>query len=241
MNERIEVKTQTELDAVVKSENTAICISGFFVARGSAHVVAYESAHVEAYGSAHVEARESAHVVAYESAHVEARGSAHVVAWGNVFIRLFSCFKIQAGIHVVIINHGENKKGIKGGVIINAFKPKTPLQWCAHWGVKVEKKVAILFKGVNEKYMSERGGNYTPNTTPAAFDWDGGVKECGGGLHFSPTPAMTRQFCDPKKFLACPVNLNDIAVHKDADCPEKVKAKGCCAPVWEVDENGDRV
>ena len=37
------------------------------------------------------------------------------------------------------------------------------------------------------------------------------------------------------------VALKDIAVHPNGDYPEKVKARGCCAPVWEVDENGVRV
>ena len=38
--------------------------------------------------------------------------------------------------------------------------------------------------------------------------------------------------------MACPVALKDIAVHPDGDYPQKVKARGCCAPVWEVDRNG---
>jgi hypothetical protein len=223
------------------SAHVEACGSSYVVARDSAHVFARDSSHVEARDSAHVEARGSAHVEAWGSSHVVALGSSHVVARGNVFVRLFSCLKIEAGIHVLIMDHGKNKKKISGGNIFNAFKPKTPLQWCKHWGVKVEKKVAILFKGVNKKYMSDRGGNYTPATIPVAHDWDGGEQECGKGLHFSPTPLMTHDFCSPEKYIACPVALKDISVHPDGAYPQKVKAKGCCAKVWEVDENGNKI
>ncbi len=56
------------------------------VARGQAHVVAWEQAHVEARGQAHVVARGQAHVEAWEQAHVVARGQAHVVAWEQAHV-----------------------------------------------------------------------------------------------------------------------------------------------------------
>ena len=209
--ERVEVRTQVEFDAAVKAGNIAVCISGYFEARGSSHVVAW--------GSSHVEAR------------------------GNVFIRLFSCLKIQAGIHVLIMDHGSNESKITGGKTVKAFKPKTALQWCTHWGVKVEKKIAILFKGLNKNNNSPRGFSYTPGTIPTAPDWDGGKKECGGGLHFSPVPKMTNQYCSepPDKYMACPVALKDIVVHPNGLYPDKIKARGCCAPVWECDEDGNKI
>lgn len=139
------------------------------------------------------------------------------------------------------MDHGQNRKKIDGGRIIKAFKPRTALQWCLHWGIRVEKEVAILFKGVNKKYFSECGGNYTPGTMPIAPDWDGGKEECGGGLHFSPFPKMTHEFCSPEKYIACPVALKDISVHPEGQYPQKVKAKGCCAPIWEVNSNGEKI
>jgi len=270
---QIKVTTQTELDAVIKAGNIAVCVSGYFVLwgssyavlrgsshaelRGSSYAVLRDSSHAELWGSSHSELRDSSHAELWDSSHAELWGSSHAELWGsshavlqdsshaeafgNVFIRLFSCLKIKAGRHVVIIDHGENKSKITGGIIIKAYKPKTALQWCLHWGVKAEKKIAILFKGVGEKYMSVKGGNYTPKTIPVALDWDGGKAECGGGLHFSPLPKMTRQFCAPVKYIACPVALEDIAVHPDGEYPEKVKARGCCAPVWEVNENGVKI
>jgi hypothetical protein len=41
--------------------------------------------------------------------------------------------------------------------------------------------------------------------------------------------------------MACPVALKDIVVHPDGLYPDKIKAKGCCAPVWEVDSDGNKV
>jgi len=204
-------------------------------------VKARENSSVKAWGNSSVKAWGNSSVEARENSSVEAWGNSSVEAWGNVFIRLFSCLKISAGSHVVIMDHGDNKKQISGGRVIKAFKSKTVLQWCSHWGVKIENKVAILFKGVDEKYLSRNKGDYTPGTCPIAPDWDGGKEECGGGLHFSPHPKMTHQFCDPQKYVACPVALKDIAVHPDGEYPEKVKAKGCCAAVWEVNEDGEKI
>lgn len=78
-----------------------------------------------------------------------------------------------------------------------------------------------------------------PRSVPAAPDWDGGNRECGGGLHFSPHPRMTSEFhSEAKHFLACPVALADMAVHPDGQYPQKCKAAKCCAPVYEVDIDG---
>ena len=38
--------------------------------------------------------------------------------------------------------------------------------------------------------------------------------------------------------VACPVALTDIAIHPNPECPDKIKARGCCAPVYEVDYRG---
>ena len=39
-------------------------------------------------------------------------------------------------------------------------------------------------------------------------------------------------------FVACPVRLADIVVHPNGIYPDKVKASGVCAPVYEVDPDG---
>ena len=221
MKQRIEVRSQAEFDACIAVGNIAIVID----------------CHVEARGNSSVEARENSSVVAWENS--------SVVAWGNVFIRLFSALKITASASVLIMLHGK-AKSITGGKRVKAAVPTTATKWCAHWGVKVTKGIALVFKGVDDDYSTDHARQhyifYTPGTKPQADDWDGGREECGGGLHFSPIPKMALEF-NPQatRFVACPVRLKDISVHTDARYPQKIKAKGCCAPVYEVDKNGKRL
>jgi hypothetical protein len=139
-----------------------------------------------------------------------------------------------------VLIHG-SKCRVKGGkqtrIII-----KTVRDWCRYYGLQVNRNIVILFKALNDDYSSPYGMSYKPGTIPIAVDWDGGKKECGEGLHFSPSPRHAIGFHnEAKRYCACPVNLKDIAVHPDGDYPEKVKAKGCCAPVWECDIDGNKI
>jgi hypothetical protein len=43
------------------------------------------------------------------------------------------------------------------------------------------------------------------------------------------------------RFVACPVRVEDIVPHPRGVYPDKVKARGVCAPVYEVDEDGTPV
>ena len=174
-----------------------------------------------------------------------ARENSSVEAWGNVFIRLFSALKVKASAHVVIMLHGTAKE-LKGGRRLEANTPKNAKTWCEHYGAEVARGVATLFKAVDDDYSTDNGRkygvSYKPGSNPIAKDWDGGEAECGGGLHFSPHPKMALEFNPTaKRFVACQVKLSDIAVHPDGDYPQKVKAKGCCGPVVEVDRNGKPV
>ena len=239
----IKVATQAEFDACVKAGNIAVCISGHFEASGRATVRAFDSATVTAFDSATVEASDSATVTASGSATVTAFDSATVTAFGRVFVRLFSALKITATAQVVILREPRSRGDVDGGHVVQASAPKTAAHWCEDHGVEVKDGIAILYKGVSDAFISPRGGNYRPGTTPMAPDWDGGQAECGGGLHFSPRPAMTLQFANnAERFVACPVALADMRAPKDDDeYPAKIKARGCCAPVWEVSLKGERI
>ena len=159
------------------------------------------------------------------SAHVEARESAHVEA---------SCC-------VSVHRHGAMTT-VTGGVQIMVPVPRTPTEWCEFYGVAVKKGVAILFKAVRDDYRSAYGLLYAPGTTPEASDWDGGVAECGGGLHFSFHPTAARVFDDSAtRYVACPIALEDIAVHPDALYPSKVKARRVARPIWECDAQGQPI
>ena len=69
------------------------------------------------------------------------------------------------------------------------------------------------------------------------------LKSVGGGLHYSPTPQMTLEFASSAtKWVACPVALSDMRSPRQGDdYHSKIKARGSCAPVWEVTRKGVRV
>jgi len=263
---RIQCKTQAECDAALAEGNVPELVgSGWFEVRGasyveawesahveawesahveaweSAHVVARESAHVEAWGSAHVVARESAHVVARESAHVVAWESAHVVARGSAHVEAWGSAHVEASKFVSVHKH-QDTVSVKGGVVILVKAPSTPKEWCEFYGAKIESGIVMLYKAVRDDFRSAHGFLYAPGSTPEAPDWDGGITECGGGLHFSPSPAMALEFdSSATRFVACPVALKDIAVHKNPLYPEKIKARRIVRPVYEVDRYGERI
>jgi len=213
-------------------------------AYGSASVEAYDSASVRAYDSASVRAYGSASVWAYGSASVEAYDSASVRAYGSASVWASGSARVRASKYVPVRVQKRWDRGVTvtGGVLIEIPVPATAEEWCDFYGVRVEDGVATLFKAVRDDYRSLYGGDYTPGSTPVAQDWDGGVRECGGGLHLSPYPWMAREFdSEATRFVACPVALVDIAVHEDASMPQKVKARGCCGPVYECDRDGARL
>jgi len=116
--------------------------------------------------------------------------------------------------------------------------------WLSRYGIKPVRGRVTLYKALDDNYLSNHNGfPYVPGSTPIAPDWDGGVEECGGGLHFSPTPGHALAF-NPgaTRFVACPVRVADLRCPQASDeYPSKIKARGCCAPVWEVDINGDAI
>ena len=191
---------------------------------GSSQVRAYGSSHVRAYGSSQVTAYDSSQVTAYDSSQVRAYGSSQVTASKFVAVTIIGNPKVEGG------------HQIRLPAITNAT------EWCEFYGVEVAKGIVILHKAVDANYISSRGFAYVPGTQPKASDWDGGIAECGNGLHFCATPHHALWFNpDAKKFVACPIALADIVVHLNAVYPSKIKAPGCCAPVWECDINGNKI
>ncbi|GMW02615.1 MAG: hypothetical protein AMXMBFR84_37510 [Candidatus Hydrogenedentota bacterium] len=132
----------------------------------------------------------------------------------------------------------------KGAKITGGKKTRvkitTPSEWCLYYGVKVKNGMALLYKALDDNFMSPHGMSYAPGTTPVAPDWDGGKRECGLGLHFSPRPAMAREFNDAAtKYCGCWVKLTDMAIHPNGDSPQKCKARAVAKSCFEVDEDGE--
>ena len=241
--------------------------SSTVTAYGSSTVRAYGSSTVTAYGSSTVRATGSSTVTAYDSSTVTAYGSSTVRASRYAAVHKKSDkSNITGGVVIVIPPvetpldwcdvHGVNVtfmdivclscegSGVGDEPTGLGDTPDVPNHDCLDCGGDGKKResVALVYKAVNDDFSSPYGTSYAPGTVPVAPDWDGGIRECGGGLHFSPTPAHALSFhSDAKRFLACPVALSDISVHKDAAYPEKIKARGCCMPVYEVDIHMRRV
>lgn len=223
------VNNQSDFEKIADDFNGVVIIKGRVVVER-----ARESARVEARGSAHVEARGSARVVARGSAHVEAWGSAHVIAWESAHV--------EAAKYVAIHQMPTHTGVISGGVVI---KPKwdTVEDWCEYHGLTIKDGVVVLYKAVDESYRSPHDYIYASGSMPVAQDWDGGIEECGGGLHFSPIPAIAAGFVsNPKKYMACPIAVEDMRTPEHGDSyPQKIKAHKVCAPIYEVDINGAKV
>ena len=136
---------------------------------------------------------------------------------------------------------------IEGGGFIQRRDISTAQGWCDWFGVEVKDGHALLFKVVDKHFRThQRGFAYEPGATPAAPDWDGGKRECGGGLHFSPSPGHADFFADrapqsDRRYVACVVLVAEMAVHPDGSYPEKVKAPRVALPCWEVDRKGKPV
>jgi hypothetical protein len=149
--------------------------------------------------------------------------------------------RVEASDGVAVMRHGPAVE-LTGGAAREAVRPRTAAEWCDYYGVPVQDGVATLFKAVDENFGSYHGVSYRPGSEPRAPDWDGGERECGGGLHFSPRPTFALPVPDDDmRFVACPVRVEDIVFRPDGVYPDKVKAGGVCAPVYEVHEDGTPV
>jgi hypothetical protein len=294
VKERVEVRTQAELEKVLAKGNIPICVgNGRFVLRGSSHAVLWgsshavlwgsshavlwDSSHAELWGSSHAVLRGSSHAVLRGSSHAELWGSSHAVLWdsshavlrgsshavlwdsSHAELRDSSHAELRDSSHAVLwdsshaelrsplvavhkqINSWSKPKVTGKGVVIEVLPCKTPEEWCERYGLKVSRGAATLYKALDADLKATRNFAYPIGETVAAPDWDGGVAECGGGLHFSPSPAHALDFNrEAKRFVACRVKLADIAVHEDATYPAKVKAKRCRV-LYEVDRRGEKV
>jgi hypothetical protein len=196
-------------------------------ARGSSSVVATGSSSVEARGSSSVEARDSSRVVARDSSSVEAWGSSSVVASKYVAVHLHS-----------------GRATVEGGVVIDLTQLDLDghQDWADYHGVKTEGGELIVYKAVNADLKSGRGFAYPIGETVTDPAWKPG-NFCGGGLHFSPSPAQAKvYFTDATRFLKCAVKTDELSIIDGADTYETPKLKAKSARVLcEVDIHGEEI
>jgi hypothetical protein len=159
-----------------------------------------------------------------DSATVRASGSATVRASAKVAVHL----------------HDARVK-VTGGVVIDVSKDVTdPTEWCADNGVTVSRAgVATVYKAVDDAYRSGYGTAYEPGSKPSAPDWRDD-HDCGGGLHFSPTPFQAQAYAEEAtRFLAVGVKLADLRPIPGGTA--KCKAPRVVRACVEVDIDGKPV
>lgn len=162
---------------------------------------------------------------AYDTASVRAYGSASVEAAKYVAVHLFSQRVTLTGAGHIID--------------MTAVDPQRTGDWLDLSGAEVthgpaaaDTKVRV-YKAVDVDLMSERKGHYPigEHVTDAKWRDD---HDCGGGLHFSPTPGQAHDhFRQATRYLACDVLLDEVRCI-DAT---KLKARQCWV-VAEIDIHG---
>ncbi len=212
-------------------------------ARGSSSVVARGSSSVVAWGSSRVVARESSRVEARESSSVEARESSSVEAWESSSVVAWESSSVVASRYVAVQRHPnrhdkQKYPTVTGGVIIDLpdiEEITDPSEWADYHGVKTGAGGGLLaYKGVDRQLASSYGTSYPVGETVTCPDWSTG-RSCGGGLHFSPSPAATHSYVSPSRYLLCEVNAAAVVCLGD-----KVKSESCRV-LYEVDVHGDRI
>ena len=235
--DRIEIRSSRgvliEVTAYGSSTVTAFG-SSTVTARGSSTVRAFESSTVTACDSSTVRAYGSSTVRACDSSTVTARDSSTVTAYGSSTVTARGSSTVRARSGVAVHLH-DGKVKVEGGVVIDHTTEwgMTPAQWCDYHGVRVESGIAYVYKAVDGEWTTDRGSDYSPGATPEAPDWRDD-RECGHGLHFSPTPAQALScYCGATKFVRVGVSLDTLRPIYGGTA--KCKAPRVVVPCVEVD------
>jgi len=108
----------------------------------------------------------------------------------------------------------------------------------------MKNQFVILYKSVQENNTAAHDGKtkYIIGKETVAVDWDAKANiECGKGLHLSPSIQQAITFHDSGNYLACRVNIKDIApLPAFAQYPDKIRVRACI-PVYKVDKEGNRI
>ena len=230
----IEVTARDSSTVTARDSSTVrACGSSTVAAYDSSTVAAYDSSTVRAYDSSTVTAYDSSTVTAYDSSTVTARDSSTVTAYDSSTVWAY-----DSGV-AVHLHSGAAK--VDGGVVIDhtTERDMTPAQWCDYHGVKVEGGIAYVYKAVDGEWTTDRGFDYSPGATPKAPDWRDD-RECGHGLHFSPSPAQALAYhCEASRFVRVGVSLDTLRPIYGGTA--KCKAPRVVVPCVEVDAHMNEI
>jgi hypothetical protein len=157
-----------------------------------------------------------------------------------------SCIRVKGGKRItasasVAVHLFDATVTVSGGVIIDVSKSFTdPAAWCEYYGVKVSRAgIATVYKAVNDSWTTRYGKDYSPGSKPTAPDWRDD-HDCGGGLHFGPTPRHAREYHQTaSRFVAVGVRVSDLRPIPGGTA--KCKAPAVVRACREVDIDGNPV
>ena len=169
-------------------------------------------------GNSHAELRDSSHANLWENSHAECQSP-------------YACAILKS-------SHAQCIGQSFGGKIIS---PREYLKAC---GVSLKNQYTVLYKSVTKTGYDHKTEKikYEIGKEVIAPDWD--VKstgECGKGLHLSPSVGQAIMFNDSCAYLACRVNIKDIAsLPAFAQYPDKIRVRAC-TPLYKVDKDGKKI
>jgi len=239
-NSSVEARGNSSVEAWENSsveawENSSVVAWGnsSVVATGNSSVVAWENSSVVAWENSSVVARENSSVVAWENSSVvargnssvEARGNSSVEAWENSVIRIFSNIRLKlnqfsVGIGIGIKIKAEYKSG--SATLINKEIAKYDKKLFLRMYKKNIQKGGeiLLYKSVKDDNTDFYSGKIKYIGKVICPDWDDNPnRECGGGLHLSPTPELAKSFnngkikkciVEQKNFVVYPKNIDKV-------------------------------
>jgi hypothetical protein len=201
---------------------------------GSSQVTACGSSQVRAYGSSQVRAYDSSQVTAYDSSQVRAYGNSMVAVLAEtVTINKIADYAIVAldGVKIKLPKKARTATVIKRKLVEHNIKSLIDI-----YNLEVVDDSVVLFKSVNPT----DGCDYTTGTieykgTVKCPDFDPNpLRECGGGLHLSPTAGDALSYHEGR-VLRCKVKLKNIVVY--GKCIRKVR----CSEVEVLGELNPKV
>jgi hypothetical protein len=212
------------------------------VLRESSRAVLWGSSSAVLRESSSAVLRESSSAVLRESSSAVLRESSRAVLWGSSSAHAHDKACVKSAPLCAVFLHSSTVD-VSGGVILDHSKvaDMDGAAWCEYHGVKVSRGIATLYKAVNDQWTTDRGTDYSPGSKPKCDDWrDDG--ECGGGLHFGPTPRHAKSYQpDATRFLAVGVRVSELRPIHDLSSVAKAKAPRVVRPCVEVDIDGNPV
>jgi hypothetical protein len=138
---------------------------------------------------------------------------------------------------VSVLQHDQSNVKLPGAVLLRTPESiETVEDWIDYYGCEQAKRGSVVvFKCVDDTLRSHYKTLYEVGEEVKCADWSS-APECGGGLHFSPSPSAAQRYSNGgSRFLACSVRVKDIVLLGD-----KLKTPSCKV-LYEVDWDGKRV